>query len=493
MPSSAPRQLTLPERLLRALADVRPGEGRSAALLLLNIFLLLTAYYVMKSVREGLIVGGARLVVAGTVVKGDQLKIYAASLMTLLLLAVVPAYGWLASRVSRLRLINISVALVIACLGVFWLWGRASGPGLGIGLTYFVWLGIVNVFLIAQFWSYANDVYAKEQGERLFAIVALGQSAGAIVGGLIASELRVSVFLLLVVAAALLSASLALYNLVDRHFGARSQRPDDGGAGVTGADERAERPLSREGAFRLVFRTKYLLLIAFMLLCNNLVNTTGEYILANAAEEYTSRRVPDLRAADALLANVLSGADQAESRNWPAERRIKQARSQVTSRFYGQFYLFVNIVGTLIQAFFVSRIIKFLGVRAALFILPLIALGGYGLIASFGGLLVLRLSKTAENSVDYSLQNTLKQAVFLVTSREAKYKAKVAIDTAFVRFGDVSAGALIFVGLHLAGLQTRGFALINVLVCLLWLLLVRGIAREHERLEQAMETEATPR
>jgi AAA family ATP:ADP antiporter len=132
--------------------------------------------------------------------------------------------------------------------------------------------------------------------------------------------------------------------------------------------------------------------------------------------------------------------------------------------------------------FLVSRIFKYLGVRAALFALPVIAFGGYAAIGLIGGLTVLRIAKTAENSTDYSLQNTVKQALFLPTSREAKYKAKAAIDTFFVRFGDTASAALIWVGLHVIMLQARDFAFVNVGLVSVWLLLNVGIAREHKKL-----------
>ena len=150
--------------------------------------------------------------------------------------------------------------------------------------------------------------------------------------------------------------------------------------------------------------------------------------------------------------------------------------------FYGQFFFWVNLLGVSIQMFVVSRVFKYLGVRAALMVLPVIAFGGYAAIAILGGLTVLRVAKTAENSVDYSLQNTVKQALFLPTSREAKYKAKAAIDTFFVRFGDSASAAIVFLGLHAVGLGPRGFALVNVALVSVWIMLNVGISREHKML-----------
>jgi AAA family ATP:ADP antiporter len=140
----------------------------------------------------------------------------------------------------------------------------------------------------------------------------------------------------------------------------------------------------------------------------------------------------------------------------------------------------VNLVGLLLQLFATSRIIRVLGVRGALFVLPVIALVNYSIITIAPLLAVVRIGKILENSTDYSIQNTLRQAVFLPTSREAKYKAKAAIDTFFTRIGDVvSAG---FVGLgQLIGLATSAFAGINVALTIVWLLVARQIAKEHRQ------------
>ena len=112
----------------------------------------------------------------------------------------------------------------------------------------------------------------------------------------------------------------------------------------------------------------------------------------------------------------------------------------------------------------------------------MIAFGGYAAIALIGGLSVLRVAKTAENATDYSLQNTVKQALFLPTSREAKYKAKAAIDTFFVRFGDTASALLVAVGLHALHFGPRAFAAANLVLISVWILLNVGIAREHKKL-----------
>ena len=127
----------------------------------------------------------------------------------------------------------------------------------------------------------------------------------------------------------------------------------------------------------------------------------------------------------------------------------------------GRIQTWVNLVSFLLQAFVVSRIFKYIGVRGALFILPVIALGGYTMIALMPVFAVVQWAKILENSTDYSIQNTTRHALFLPTSREAKYKAKQAIDSFFVRAGDMLQAAVVFIGTMLA-FSVRGYALVNV-------------------------------
>jgi len=498
MTEAGSKKVSALERFLGLFAEVKAGEGIAVVLLFLNIFLILTAYYVLKVVREALTIGGVE--VFG--LPGDEIKAYLPAVMALLLVGIVPAYGALASRYDRIALIRRTTYVIVGALVLFFLWGSATGVGTAIGLSFYVFLGIINVFLIAQFWSYANDVYTEKQGKRLFAIIAIGQSLGAVVGPKIAGLGADYAFALLAVSAGIFLGCLFIYIFINRLMADVATNDDH-------AKKEADKPLEEGGGFALVFRTRYLLYIALMILCTNVVNTTGEYILSNAAktkaeadvpvsaviedlyERHNSddedvEEVPEAWAAwfDARTPEQVATAIEADEWELSGEmlQPVKDARSPVIGRFYGDFFFYVNIAGLIIQMFFVSRIFKYFGVRAALFVLPAIAFLGYGAIGIVGGLLVLRIAKTAENSTDYSLQNTIKQALFLPTSREAKYKAKAAIDTFFVRFGDAASAGIVAVGLHVLSFTATAFAFVNVGLCAIWVLLNIGIAKEHRRL-----------
>jgi len=141
----------------------------------------------------------------------------------------------------------------------------------------------------------------------------------------------------------------------------------------------------------------------------------------------------------------------------------------------------------LIQLFLVSRIFKYLGIRIAILILPIIAMGGYLLLAFYPVLGIVRWAKTAENATDYSLNNTVRHALFLPTNREEKYKAKQAIDSFFHRSGDVLSALIVFLGTQLLAFRTSHFALFNLLLVVIWLVLAFRIGILNKRLIEQKE------
>jgi len=451
------------DSVLNLFSDVRGGEGLTALLLLLNVFLLLASYYLIKTVREPWILaaeGG-----------GAEVKSYASAGIAALLIVLVPVYSALASRVSRVKLINGVTLFFIACLVAFFFWGKAVGmPGaevdeaavagagadqLACGIAFFVWVGIFNLMIIAQFWALANDIYTVEQGKRLFAIIAVGASLGAIAGAKGAELLaeRIDLYVVLGIAAAILGVCMVLTNIVqqrEKRSGARvaaaPASADPGGAvpaeGEGGGD--ADAVIKGRSGFALVFADKYLLLIALLMLILNLVNTTGEYILGETLTNIAKERVAAGQMAEDDIGSWIGS-------------------------FYGNFFFWVNTVSALVQAFLVSRIIKWIGIRGALLVLPIVALGAYAILVAAPVLAFIRGAKIAENSLDYSLNNTTRQTLFLPTSREAKYKAKQAVDTFFVRVGDVLSAGLVFAGTTWLAFAPKQFAMVNVALVLVWL------------------------
>jgi len=426
---------------LRAFGDVRPGEAGAALLQLVNLFLLLVGYYILKTVREPLILATG----------GAEMKSYAAAVQALVLMGFIPLYGWLASRVGRLDLISWVLLFLIANVELFNLGLRMGVPNLGI--VFFVWVGIFSLVTIAQFWSFANDVYRREEGERLFPLIGIGATAGRPGGSKIAGMLfaaGVAPADMLHITTGLLIVHLLLYRKISRGIGR---------AGVPAP----ERRLAGPGGFTLVFRSPYLRLIAVLLILLNVVNTTGEYVVGKS---------------------VLAEAAAAKAANPGLDTEA------FIGSFYGDYFFWVNVAAVVLQAFFVARLVQLSGLAGVLLMLPLVSLSAYTLIGAGVAFGVVRWAKTAENATDYSVMNTGRQMIWLPTSREEKYKAKQALDSFFVRSGDMLSAGLVFAGTSWLGLGIRGFAWANVALVGAWLLVALLVLRENRRLIQAQAGEA---
>jgi AAA family ATP:ADP antiporter len=398
---------------------------------------------VLKTVREPLVLayGGARL------------KSYAAAFQALTLIAYVPLYGWVASRLPRQRFLMSVILFFVGCIQLFFLAGKMHVPY--VGFVFFIWVGIFSLTTIAQFWSYANEIYSRPEGERLFPLIAVGSVAGAPLGAALAEYLftqGVRPYAMMEIAAGLLLLHLGLYRVVNARVNA-------------GAAQTEQEPMGGGNGFAMVFGSRYLGLIALLLVLLNLVNTVGEYILGDAV----------VIAADARVAAGVAGFD----------------KEAFIGQFYGNYFFWTNVATILIQAFVVSRVVKRVGMKGVLLALPIVSLCAYSTAAAGAGLLALLYVKIAENSADYSINNTAKQMLWLPTSREEKYKAKQAIDTFFVRTGDMLAAGLVFLGTRVVHQGVASFARANIVIVAAAIVVAVLLLREYQRLTVVAQKSAS--
>jgi ATP:ADP antiporter, AAA family len=401
-------------------------------LLALNVFLLLTAYYLLKVAREPLILLGS----------GAEVKSYAAAGQSVLLVFVASFYGWLSARVGRVALIAFVTLFFAMNLGVFSLLGTRGVP---LGIPFFLWVGVFNTVTVAQFWSFAAETYTEEQGKRLFPIVGIGSSIGAVAGATVAEPIvrHGSPFLLMLIAAAILIASLSLTYVVHRR---------ETTSNTKGAAKPVDKPLERGNAFALIARDRYLLVFAILVFILNMVTKTGDYVLDHL-----------------LVTNAQSAA-----------HALGVTPDVYIGEFKARYFEWINILEVVLQSLVVSRVIKYAGLRVALLVAPLASLTGYG-TALFAPLIgVMFVTRVTESTLDYSLSNTVRQALWLVTSRQAKYKAKQVVDAFVWRAGDTLSAAVVWTGTHL-GLGVRAFIAVNVATAIGWAVIAGLAGREYAR------------
>ncbi len=418
------------EFVLRLFADVRAGEATTVLLLSLNVFLLLTAYYLLKVAREPLTLEGGKA----------EVKTYASAGQAVTLVFVAWAYSWLAHHVGRMKLIAIVSLFFVGNLVLFFALGEG---GVSLGVAFYLWVGVYSLTILTQFWAFAADIYTEAQGKRLFPIIGIGASVGSVFGAFLPKLMvELGPFVLMLLAAGLLGAALVVTFVIHRR---------ERELGKEDEEEHHDLPLSGANGWKLLFADNYLLFIGALALIINCVNTNGEYIFDRT---------------------LLATAEQKASASGLAVGAyIESVKST--------YFLWVNVLGSLLQLFAVSRVIKYVGIKRALFVMPLVSVVGYSGLALAPILALTLVVKVAENSLDYSLQNTARNALWLVVPREAKYKAKQITDTVMVRLGDVFAAGVVWIGTKLA-LGTRAFVMANIVLAVAWLAVVFYLGRTHE-------------
>jgi AAA family ATP:ADP antiporter len=458
-PEDQPKNLTLVERALRLITDVRAGESAMALLLTLDVFLVLGSYYLIKPVREALI---------GAVHNGPRYKSYMGAGVALALFFAVPVYARLAAVWPRNKLIlRVSGFFAANLVGFYFFgltpWAKGELGATVFGLGFLLWMGVFNMMIVAQFWSFAADVYTEEQGKRIFPLVAVGASLGAMAGSYTVTVIihAVGTLSLMLISAAILVASALLTQVIH----ARAMK-DKGERGTITAGKEAKEKEAKEkdgddpaksddkrGAYSLVLKNKYLLLIAAFTLIFTLVNTSGEY----------------------MISQLVSDAAK-------AHEQTKEAVREFIGAYMGDYFLWVNVVGLVIQLFLVSRIVKYGGFRVAFLIFPVVALASATMITARPTLEVVRIGKTVENSIDYSLNNTVRNMLWLPTTRRMKYAAKQAVDSFVARLGDVLSGAAVFVLVGQLDLGVRGVAAMNIVLIVAWIYVAWRTVDERDRL-----------
>ncbi len=448
-------------RILRIFTVIYPGEIVKASLLFLNSFLIMFGYYQIKPVREGLLL--AR--------HSAELKSYLAIPQALLLIFVVKAFAKIASRFPRHLLITYVTLFCISNLVIFNIMNVAGVSGAVMSIVFYVWIGMYNWFIPAQFWGFANDIYSEEEGKRLFPMIGFGATLGAVLGPPIASRLipRFGAFMLIpnfgsygmmLVTSAVLSICILLTWIIHaRDLRESRQRPLT--AGSVGDLERKakERPLDKHGGFKLIFQSRYLLLIACVIGLYNFINSLGETMFSILQQKMALKAL-----------GIASATGGAELQNYIAEA-------------FAGYQGLQNLLAMLIQLFLVSRIFRYVGISGALLFLPIIALGGYGYAAFGASLVFMKWIKSVENGTDYSLMKTARAGLFLITNREEKYKAQMAIETFFVRAGDALQAIVVWVGTTYLAFSIERFAVVNVVGVVIWIILTIFVIREYRKIK----------
>jgi AAA family ATP:ADP antiporter len=421
-------------QLLRRLVVLQPGEAPALLASFATLLCMFASYTILRPVRDAL----------GITSGLDKIP-YLFWGVFVVMLALQPVYGWLTSRFPRTVFLPWVYAFFAANLIAFYVWFRVQEDHTWIARTYFVWVSVFNLFVVAAFWSLMADVFNREQAGRLFGFIWAGASTGGLIGPAIDHRFAVPLgaINLLPISAALLLLSLVFMAMVIRW-----QRRQ-GAARAAAAAPGTPRPEDALGggiwaAFTQVVRSPYLLGIAAFVLLMTWVSTFL----------YLEQQ--------AFVARVFHSADE-------------------RTRFFGGIDFWVQAASLTIQLLLFGRLFKWLGMRVVLASVPVMMTVGYAIFALSPGFMLLVVVYAVRRVADYALTRPCRDALFTVVSREEKYKAKSLIDTFVYRGGDALSGSLYkgLTGSFGAGPAAIGW--LGAAVSAVWTVLALALGRAQER------------
>ena len=417
--------------LLRRLVVLQPGEAPALLASFATLLCMFASYTILRPVRDAL-----------GITSGLEKIPYLFWGVFIVMLVLQPLYGWLTSRFPRAVFLPWVYGFFIANLLGFYVWFRLGADRTWIARTYFVWVSVFNLFVVAAFWSLMADLFTREQAGRVFGFIWAGASTGGLIGPFVAHELAVPLGAsnLLPISAALLAVSLVLMIAV-----IRLQRTQAAAVRV-GEPPQADAALggSLWAAFGQVVRSPYLLGIALFVL---LMTSVSTFL-------YLEQQ--------AFVAKAFATADE-------------------RTRFFGGIDFWVQAASLLMQLLFFGRLFKWVGLRAMLVSVPVIMTAGYALVALAPGFMVLVVVYAVRRVGDYALTRPCRDALFTVVSREEKYKAKSLIDTFVYRGGDALSGSLYKELTGSSGAGPAAIGWLGAVISALWSVLALALGKAQEQ------------
>ena len=405
--------------LLARVVDVRPEELRALGWSLLYVFAVLSAYYVLRPIRDemGVHAGVEKLpwLFTGTLIA---------------MIAVNPLFSAVVKRLPRVRFIAAAYRFFSVNLLIFAGLFAIATPeqNVWLGRAFFIWVSVFNLFVVSVFWALMVDVFDSEQGKRLFGFLAAGATLGAIAGSTLTSSLVrevgpttlffASIVLLEVAVLAVRRLSLLSAKLAQRPAEERLSEEQPIGGGVL-------------AGISHTLRSPYLLNVCLFITLFTVTSTFLYFQQAAIARDY----FPDRGARTAFFANV---------------------------------DLAVNVLTLGVQLFFTARILRRFGVALTLSILPLFSVLGFAALAIAPTIAVIVAVQVLRRAANFALARPTRELLYTVIPREDKYKAKTFIDTVVYRAGD-QIGSWSYVALSSAGgLGIAGVALVAMPLSALW-------------------------
>jgi AAA family ATP:ADP antiporter len=429
------------KRFLERLVVLEPGEAPGLLASFATLLCTFSSYTILRPVRDAL-----------GITSGLETIPYLFWGVFVAMLVLQPVYGWLTSRYPRSVFLPWVYVFFAANLLIFWVWFRVQEDHTWIARTYFVWVSVFNLFVVAAFWSLMADVFTREQAGRLFGFIWAGASTGGVIGPYIDRKLAVPIgaINLLPISAVLLVVALFIMTRLirwqRRQGEARAPQPAGAATPLPASRAGSERAIGGGvfAAFSQVARSPYLLGIGAFVLLMTWVSTFF----------YLEQQ--------AFVAKVFHTTDE-------------------RARFFGTIDFYVQIASLAMQFLLFSRLYRWFGMRALLAAVPLLMTAGYAVFALAPAFMVLVTVYAVRRVLDYAITRPCRDSLFTVVSREEKYQAKSLIDTFAYRGGDALSASLYKALTSGFGASPAAIGWLGASVSAVWTLLALGLGRGFQR------------
>ncbi len=416
-------------RVLKAIAKVEPHEVKAVGISFVYFLLLMASYFIVRPLRDAM----------GTVYGVQNLQ----ELFTgtfIVSFVVAPVYAYFASRIKLSTFLPWVYGFIAVTMVVFFALFEFIEKDRWVAAAFFVWTSTFNLLTISVFWSLMADMFSKGQAKRLFGFVAAGGTVGTLIApaftALFVNALGANTLLL--ISAAGFTATAFLVKVLEREKQTLQVASSD--AQQTSLDRKlGGNPF--EG-FSVLFKSKYLLMIALFILLMTTISTVIYFQLADAITKTFESR---------------------------------EARTQA----YAVIDLATNSITVLIQLFGTSRIISRFGVTTGLLLNPIIMIIAFLGVAFSPVLMVLGSIQVLRRFAEYAVARPSREMLFTVVDQESKYKAKNVIDTVVYRFGDLTSAWLSAAVLPFG---VAGLAVAGVVISVVWLPIAYLLGKRYENI-----------
>ena len=428
-------------RALSRIVAIKPGEVAAVGWSWLYIFAVLSAYYIIRPIRD-------QMGVAGGV--GNLQWLFMGTLAVMLLVNI--PFGLLVKMLPRTRFIPITYRCFAAVILLFALalhWADAAQT-VWVGRAFFIWVSVFNLFVVSVFWALIVDIFSSEDGKRLFGFIAAGATLGAIVGSALTASLA-----RYVPTAALLFGSVALLEVAVFSVGRLARQ----------SAKLDTRPAAEAGEWAV-----------------------GGHVLAGITHPFKSLYLCNVSLF--LLLFAITSTFLYFQQAGIVSRSFHDRGTQTA--FFASVDLAVNALTLFIQLFLTGSIVRAVGVGPTLAFLPALTLVGFGALALMPTLASLVAFQVVRRSGDYAVARPTREVLYTVVAREDRYKAKSFIDTVVYRAGD-QVGAWSFTLLSWLELGPAGIAIAAGLLSSAWLANALWLGRRQDRLAAELGTPSAGR